>query len=520
MQRHEREGDLARLQPRGEPVQCLLEGGAHRSCPGGPRRAKAPSGTWHRRPQPANVGLERPQLLLRDLAAEGRHPNRLAIEEEASQRVRLEPLRTPTEDPLPQLALVHDEFREIAAVPWRNVALEAPGIAARAAPARAVAAKAAEPFGDRMSLPGRRILRDVGGGQRAQVGHEVVDLGMGEAPPPGRHPYRRRLEGLSAFGVLPHAPRHAVEDPLPQRCRVDVIEIREGAGEQRRHTRPSVAAETALGQGQIGAALDRADVGRAPPEHGRDSGHSDDAEARGEEAHGEVQRNLDLAIISPFARTTSLPFIPAWPVPQYSAQVKSNVPAWSATNSTVTASPTLRDQSFHPERFDREAVGTVGGAEAEPDAVPLRNRDGRGFELEPGRDDVDRLDVLDVAAAFTCRAHAPAAVAQRASRRMITFLFKNASFDYRIIAPTRGFRVSTSGRLTTSKTGDGTVRSANAIEAPLWLVQKTCSTSFTRTVTMMFARRGGAEPHQIFVTGRWAGFHRAEICRDRSRPQW
>ena len=38
---------------------------------------------------------------------------------------------------------------------------------------------------------------------------------------------------------------------------------------------------------------------------------------------------------------------------------------------------------------------TVRGAEAEPDAVPLRNRDGRGFELELGRDDVDRLDVLD-----------------------------------------------------------------------------------------------------------------------------
>jgi hypothetical protein len=26
-------------------------------------------------------------------------------------------------------------------------------------------------------------------------------------------------------------------------------------------------------------------------------------------------------------------------VPQYSEQVKSNVPAWSATNSTVTVSP-------------------------------------------------------------------------------------------------------------------------------------------------------------------------------------
>ena len=43
----------------------------------------------------------------------------------------------------------------------------------------------------------------------------------------------------------------------------------------------------------------------------------------------------------------------------------------------------LWDQGFHTERFDREAVTTVRGVEAEPDAVPLRNRDGRGFELEP-----------------------------------------------------------------------------------------------------------------------------------------
>ena len=56
---------------------------------------------------------------------------------------------------------------------------------------------------------------------------------------------------------------------------------------------------------------------------------------------------------------------------------------------------------------------------------------------------------------------------------------------YRIIAPTRGFRASTSGCVTTPKAGDGAVRSANAIEKPPWLVQKTCSTSFTRTVTMM-----------------------------------
>ena len=83
-------------------------------------------------PQPPNVGFERPQLLLCDLAAEGRHPNRLAIEEEASQGVWLEPLRTPIKNPLAQLALFHDELREIAAVPRRDVALEAPWIAARA----------------------------------------------------------------------------------------------------------------------------------------------------------------------------------------------------------------------------------------------------------------------------------------------------------------------------------------------------------------------------------------------------
>ena len=57
---------------------------------------------------------------------------------------------------------------------------------------------------------------------------------------------------------------------------------------------------------------------------------------------------------------------------------------------------------------------------------------------------------------------------------------------YRIMALTSGFKVWISGRLTTSKTGEGTVRSAKAIAAPPSLVQKTCSTSLTRTVTMMF----------------------------------
>ena len=85
-------------------------------------------------------------------------------------------------------------------------------------------AKAAKPFGDRISCPDRRIVGKVGDGQRAQVGDEVIDLGLREAPPPRRHPYRRGLEGLSQLRVLTHTPRHAVEDPLPQRLPLDVIE--------------------------------------------------------------------------------------------------------------------------------------------------------------------------------------------------------------------------------------------------------------------------------------------------------
>jgi chromosome partitioning protein len=56
---------------------------------------------------------------------------------------------------------------------------------------------------------------------------------------------------------------------------------------------------------------------------------------------------------------------------------------------------------------------------------------------------------------------------------------------YRIIAATSGFRVSTSPCETSTKAGEGRVRSANAIPAPSSLEQKTCSTSLTRTVTMM-----------------------------------
>ncbi len=148
---------------------------------------------------------------------------------------------------------------------------------------------------------------------------------------PRRHANRRGLERLTPLGVPPHALRHAVEDPLPQRCRIDVIEVREQAREQRRITRSLVAACAALGEREIGAALDGADVGRAPPERGGDAGQGGDADARGEKAPGSH---------FPAARTTSVPFILEWPLPQYSVQVTSNVPARSATNSTVTpASP-------------------------------------------------------------------------------------------------------------------------------------------------------------------------------------
>lgn len=57
----------------------------------------------------------------------------------------------------------------------------------------------------------------------------------------------------------------------------------------------------------------------------------------------------------------------------------------------------LRNRGFQAERFDREAVTAVGGVKAKPHAVPLHNCDGRGFELEPRCDDVDRLDGFAVA---------------------------------------------------------------------------------------------------------------------------
>ena len=84
----------------------------------------------------------------------------------------------------------------------------------------------------------------------------------------------------------------------------------------------------------------------------------------------------------------------------------------------------LRDEGFYPERFNRDAVGTVGGVEAEPDAVSLRHRDGRGFELNRDAMTSIVLTSSTVPPPFTCGGHAPAAVTQRASRRTITFLFK------------------------------------------------------------------------------------------------
>ena len=181
--------------------------------------------------QPTDVGLEPPQLLFCDPAAEGGHPNRLAIEEEPGDRIRLQALWTPIEDPLSQLGFVHHEFLEITAVPRRDLTLEAPGIPVRAASARTVAAKAAKPFGDCMARPGQRLLRHVGAGQRAQVGDEIIDLGIRESLAPGRHPYRRRLEGPSELRILAHTPRRTVEDPLLKRFPLDVIQISELPGE-------------------------------------------------------------------------------------------------------------------------------------------------------------------------------------------------------------------------------------------------------------------------------------------------
>jgi hypothetical protein len=65
-------------------------------------------------------------------------------------------------------------------------------------------------------------------------------------------------------------------------------------------------------------------------------------------------------------------------------------------------------------------VGTVGGVQAEPDAVSLRHRDDRGFELEPDAMTSIVLPSSTFPPPFTCGAHAPAAVTQRASSGTIT----------------------------------------------------------------------------------------------------
>lgn len=68
------------------------------------------------------------------------------------------------------------------------------------------------------------------------------------------------------------------------------------------------------------------------------------------------------------------------------------------------------------------------------------------------------------------------------------------------MAATTEFSRSTSNGATSAKAGEESVKSANAIAEPCSLVQNTCSTSRTRTVTMMLLG-GPAEPHQELVIG-------------------
>jgi hypothetical protein len=154
------------------------------------------------------------------------HPRRRAVSAQPTD-VRFE---------RPQLLLL---FREVMAVPRRDVAFEAPRIPTGATPARTVTTKAAKPFGDRIAVASR-------------------------------------------------ASRNSAS------CR----------------TRNTLDPTDRTGQ----------DNGER-----REPGASD---------HFCV------------ARTISLPFIARWPVPQYSEQVMSNVPARSATNSTVTASLTFVINAF------------------------------------------------------------------------------------------------------------------------------------------------------------------------------
>ena len=97
---------------------------------------------------------------------------------------------------------------------------------------------------------------------------------------------------------------------------------------------------------------------------------------------------------------------------------------------------------FHPERFDREAVGRVGGVEAEPASVPLRIRNDRGFELEPGRDDVNRLDALDVATAHHLSRPRPGRRRAEGQQKDDHVSLWREHNPYRIIAATSGFSVS------------------------------------------------------------------------------
>ena len=62
------------------------------------------------------------------------------------------------------------------------------------------------------------------------------------------------------------------------------------------------------------------------------------------------------------------------------------------------------------------------------------------------------------------------------------------TLDYRIMAPTSALSDCNSCGDTAANVGDDAVRSATEIDPSAWL-QNTCSTSLTRTVTMMYPRR-------------------------------
>ena len=105
----------------------------------------------------------------------------------------------------------------------------------------------------------------------------------------------------------------------------------------------------------------------------------------------------------------------------------SNVPGWSATNS-VTASP-----AFGISAFTRNALIAkpwVPSAERRRS----RTRSPSAIEMVAGSNwnrDARTSIVLTSTSSppLTCRAHAPAAVAQIANRKMNAFLFKTVSFE-------------------------------------------------------------------------------------------